>query len=190
MYPFHLSSFLFFSFPFNYINVFPADVVLGGNVVLINKNVLLFSQWQLAHIIFIFHPSWKFEIRVCSDNSLARPTYCYRRTKSIASFEREVCSTPELEVSSGFRGWKNHLRVSGCFKIHWDASCHRVFFFLHGKVTNEIHAILTETRGVHAPRYDTVKGWVVQLNVAIFPPVLHSFCKTQNCDHLGIYWSN
>jgi len=36
------------------------------------------------------------------------------------------------------------------------------FFFLQGKVSKEIHAILIETLGEHAPLYATVKNWVVQ----------------------------
>ena len=36
------------------------------------------------------------------------------------------------------------------------------FFFLQGKVPNEIHAILTETLGKYAPSYATVKNWVAQ----------------------------
>ena len=36
------------------------------------------------------------------------------------------------------------------------------FFFLQGKAPTEIHAILTETLGEHAPSYDTVKNWVAQ----------------------------
>ena len=36
------------------------------------------------------------------------------------------------------------------------------FFFLQGKVPKEIHAILTETLGQHAPSYATVKNWVAQ----------------------------
>jgi len=36
------------------------------------------------------------------------------------------------------------------------------FFFLHGKAPKEIHAILTETLGEHAPSYATVKNWLVQ----------------------------
>ena len=36
------------------------------------------------------------------------------------------------------------------------------FFFLQGKAPREIHAILTETLGEHAPSYATVKNWVVQ----------------------------
>ena len=34
------------------------------------------------------------------------------------------------------------------------------FFFLQGKAPKEIHAILTETLGEHAPSYPTVKNWV------------------------------
>ena len=38
----------------------------------------------------------------------------------------------------------------------------KFFFFLQGKAPKEIHAILTETLGEHAPSYDTVKNWVVR----------------------------
>jgi len=37
-----------------------------------------------------------------------------------------------------------------------------IFFFLQGKTPKEIHAILTETLGEHAPLYATVKNWVAQ----------------------------
>ena len=36
------------------------------------------------------------------------------------------------------------------------------FFFLLGEAPKEIHAILTETLGEHAPSYFTVKNWVAQ----------------------------
>jgi len=36
------------------------------------------------------------------------------------------------------------------------------FFFLQGKAPKEIHAILSETLGKHAPSYATVKNWVAQ----------------------------
>jgi len=36
------------------------------------------------------------------------------------------------------------------------------FFFLQGKAPKEIHAILIETLGKHAPSYATVKNWVAQ----------------------------
>jgi len=42
-----------------------------------------------------------------------------------------------------------------------DANCHQILF-LQGKVPKEIHAILTETLGEHAPSYATVKNSVAQ----------------------------
>ena len=36
------------------------------------------------------------------------------------------------------------------------------FFFLKGKSPKEIHSILIETLGKHAPSYATVKNWVAQ----------------------------
>jgi len=36
------------------------------------------------------------------------------------------------------------------------------FFFLQGKAPKEIHAILKETLGEHAPSYATVRNWVAQ----------------------------
>jgi len=36
------------------------------------------------------------------------------------------------------------------------------FFLLQGKAPKEIHAILTETLGEHAPSYATIKKWVAQ----------------------------
>ena len=46
------------------------------------------------------------------------------------------------------------------------------FFSLQGKALKEIHAILKETLGEHAPSYVTVKNCVAQFNVEIFPPVM------------------
>jgi len=46
------------------------------------------------------------------------------------------------------------------------------YFFLQGTLPKEIHAILTETLGEHVPSYATVKNWVTQFNVVIFPPVM------------------
>jgi len=42
------------------------------------------------------------------------------------------------------------------------------FFFLQGKAPKEIHAILTETLGEHAPLYATVKNWVAQFKCGYF----------------------
>ena len=54
-----------------------------------------------------------------------------------------------------------HVRRRARFQQHRDASCHQVFF-LQGKAPKEIHAILKETLGEHAPSYATVKNWVAQ----------------------------
>jgi len=48
----------------------------------------------------------------------------------------------------------------------------KFFFFLQGKAPKEIHAILTETLGEHAPSYVTDKNWVAQFKRG-------DFC---NCD--------
>jgi len=50
-----------------------------------------------------------------------------------------------------------HVRQHARFQQHGDASFHQGFFFLQGKAPKEIHAILTETLGEHAPSYATVK---------------------------------
>jgi len=68
---------------------------------------------------------------------------------------------------------RKHVRRRARFQQYREATCHQVFFFLQGKAPKEIHAILTETLGEHAPSYATVKtGWP-NLNVVIFPPVMH-----------------
>ena len=57
---------------------------------------------------------------------------------------------------------RKHVRRRERFQQHPDASCHQVFFPLQGKASKEIHAILIETLGEHAPSYATVKNWVAQ----------------------------
>jgi len=55
---------------------------------------------------------------------------------------------------------RKHFRRRARFQQHRGASCH--FFFLQGKAPKEIHTILAETLGEHAPSYATVKYWVAQ----------------------------
>jgi len=79
------------------------------------------------------------------------------------SLERGVCSYAELQGFSSYRGSKEACQATRThFQQHGDASCHQVFFFLLGKVRKEIHAILKETLGEHAPSYATVKSWLAQ----------------------------
>jgi hypothetical protein len=49
----------------------------------------------------------------------------------------------------------------------------KFFFQLQGKAPENIHAILTEILGEHAPWYATVKNWVAHLKVVIYPPVMY-----------------
>ena len=44
----------------------------------------------------------------------------------------------------------------------------KFFFFLQGKALKEIHAILNETLGEHAPLYATIKNWVAQFKCGDF----------------------
>jgi len=57
---------------------------------------------------------------------------------------------------------RKHVRRRARFQQHRDASCHQVFFPLQGQAPKEIHAILKETLGEHAPSYVAVKNWVAQ----------------------------
>jgi hypothetical protein len=57
------------------------------------------------------------------------------------------------------------------FQPHRDASCLQVFF-LQGKASKEIQAILTGKLGKNEPLNNTIKnGWPI-LNVVIFPPAM------------------
>ena len=82
---------------------------------------------------------------------------------------------------------RKHVRRRARFQQHRNASCHQVFFFLQGKAPKEIHAILTETLGEHAPSYATVKSWVAHLNVMIFSPVMRLVLNDPNSGHPGDY---
>ena len=81
------------------------------------------------------------------------------------------------EVSVHWPNWKfflvteaerKHVRRRAQFQQHRNASCQQVFFPLQGKAPKEIHAILTETLGEHAPSYATVKNWVAQFKCGDF----------------------
>ena len=96
-----------------------------------------------------------------ADKSLARPTPRCRRTESIVSLERGVCSCVELQVFSSYRGWKEAGEATRAISTTWRREL-PLSFFLQGKARKEIHAILTETLGELAPSYAAIKNWVVQ----------------------------
>jgi len=83
-----------------------------------------------------------------------RNRYCRWKEGSV-----HVSNCKSLLVAEAER---KHVRRRARFQQHRDASCHQVFF-LQGKAPKEIHAILTETLGEHAPSYATVKNWVAKL---------------------------
>jgi len=78
------------------------------------------------------------------------------------SLERGVCSYAELQVFSCYRGWKEACQATRAISTTSRLDLSSSFFFLQGKAPKEIHAILTETLGEHAPSYATVKNWVAQ----------------------------
>jgi len=78
------------------------------------------------------------------------------------SSERGVCSCVELQVFSCYRGWKEACQTTRAISTTSRRELSSSFFFLQGKTPKEIHAILREALGEHAPSYATVKNWVVQ----------------------------
>jgi len=78
------------------------------------------------------------------------------------SLERGVCSCAELQVFLVTEVERKHVRRRARFQQHADANCHHVFLYLQGKVPKEIHAILIEILGEHAPSYATVKDWMAK----------------------------
>jgi len=103
-------------------------------------------------------------VREGADRSLARPTSRYRRTESIMSLERGAFSCAELQVFSCYWGWKEAYQATrAIWTTIWRRELSSSFIFsLQGKAPKEIHAILTETLGEHAPSCATVKNWMAQ----------------------------
>jgi len=64
---------------------------------------------------------------------------------------------------------RKHVRRRARFQQHGDASCNQDFlFFLQSTGQKEIHAILKETLGEHAPSYATDKNCVAQIKRGAF----------------------
>ena len=64
---------------------------------------------------------------------------------------------------------RKNVRRRARFEQHQAASSYQAFFFLQGKSSNEIHSILKEILGEHAPTYVTVKSWLAQFKLGYFP---------------------
>ena len=136
----------------------------SGSILYIYKNwyVTCFSVGCLLSVLGRETVNQKTQyVRGGADKSLARPNPWCRRTESIVSLERGVCSCAELQVFSCYRDWKEACHVTRAISTS-RRELSSSFFFLQGKVPKEIHAILTEILVEYAPSYATVKNWVAQ----------------------------
>jgi len=61
--------------------------------------------------------------------SLARPTFRCRRTESIVSLERGVCSCAELQVFSCYRGWEKACQTTRAISTTSRRELSSSFFF-------------------------------------------------------------
>jgi len=84
------------------------------------------------------------------------------------SLERAVSSCAELQDFSCYRGSKEACQATRAISTTWRRELSTVFF-LQGKAPKEIHAILKEILGGHAPSYAIVKNWVAQFKRGDFP---------------------
>ena len=125
-------------------------------------------------------------IRGGADKPLSRPTSRCRKTESILSLERVVCSCVELQVFSCYRGSKEACHATCAISTTSRRDLLSSFFFLQGKASKEIHAILKEALGEHAP---SKTGWL-SLKVVIFNLWCTSSRTTQNSHNPGDYSSN
>ena len=81
---------------------------------------------SLLLLTLLYHTPYY--IRGGADKSLARPNSHCRRTESIVSLEREVCSCAELQVFLVTEAERKHVKRRERFQQHGDASCHQDFF--------------------------------------------------------------
>jgi len=74
-----------------------------------------------------------------------------------------VCSCADLQVFPCYRGRKEACQTTRAISTTWRRELSSsLFFILQGNAPKEIHAIMTETLGEHAPSYATVKRSVAQ----------------------------
>ena len=126
-------------------------------------------------------------IRRDADKYVVQPTYQCRRTESIVSLEIGVCSCTKCKYFLITEVEKKHVRRRARFQQHRDPNCHQVSFFLARQGAEEIHAILKETLGEHAPLYSTVKKWVAQFKSGDFLPEMRLDLDDPNIDKPGDY---
>jgi len=72
---------------------------------------------------------------------------------------------------------RKHVRRCTQFQQHGDPSYHQVFLPAR-QGTEGNSRLLTEILREHALSYATIKNWVAQSNIAIFPPVMRLILET------------
>ena len=107
-----------------------------------------------------------------ADKSLARPTSQCRRTESVVSLERGICSCAELQVFSCYRGWKEACQatctISTTLRRELSSSL-LSYKARHGRKFTPFWQKYYGNMHHHMPLPQT--GWP-SLNVVIFPPVM------------------
>jgi len=73
-----------------------------------------------------------------------------------------------MQVFSYYRDWKEAGRGTRAISTTSRRELPLSFFFLQGKTPKQIHAILTETLGEHAPSYANIKNWIAQFKSGDF----------------------
>jgi hypothetical protein len=120
-------------------------------------NLRLTEHWAILLRFPEAHETWEavYNVRCTrgADKSLARPTYHCRKTESIVSLQRGVCSCAELQDFSCYRGWKEACQATRANSATSRLELKSIIFPLQGKAPKEIHAILAETLGEHVPPY-------------------------------------
>jgi len=78
------------------------------------------------------------------------------------SLESGVCSCAELQDFSCYRRRKEAYQATSAISTTWRRELSSSSFFppLQGTASKEIHTILIQTLGKHAPLFATVKNWV------------------------------
>ena len=94
----------------------------------VRKNINSNTSCGMQRIAAFFE-TVKPSIHGGADRSLARPTSRCRRTESIVSLERGVCSCVELQVFSSYRGWKEACQATGEISTTWRRALSSIIFF-------------------------------------------------------------
>ena len=102
-----------------------------------------------------------FVVRWGADKSLARPTSRCRRTESIVSLERGVCSCAELQVFSCYTGWKEAFQLTRTISTTSRRELSSSFFYARqGAEGNSRHSD-RNLRGTCTIVCHRQKNWVV-----------------------------